>query len=118
MPRRCHHPGGHWINPTNESSVGRLERERPIRFRRSTGVAILALLITYWLGGILAPRQLEAQQPGVERPKPAVRPQHGIQPDECLLHQDGRCAEREEAKGWEPFQFVRSIPPIPASATR
>jgi hypothetical protein len=59
-------------NHPNESSVGRPERQ--IRSWRWTGVAVLAALITTWLGGIPAPRLLEAQQVRTDRPESRVRP--------------------------------------------
>src|SRR3954447_12754629 len=74
------HPGvspsrGPAMNHPNESSVGGPGRQ--IRSWRWTGVGVLAALITSWLGGISAPRLLEAQQVRADRPGPAVRPRMG-----------------------------------------
>jgi hypothetical protein len=99
------------MNHPNESSLDRLERQ--IRFWRRTGVVVLAALITSWLGGIPAPRLLEAQQVRTDRPESRVRLRMECSQMNVSYTKMADALNEREAKGWEPFQFVPVYPANP-----
>ncbi len=98
-------------HPTSESRVGRLERQ--IRFWRWAGVVILAALITSWLGGVPAPRLLEAQPVRTDRPEPRVRPLMEYSQMNVYYTRLADALNERESKGWEPFQLVPVYPANP-----
>lgn len=76
-------------------------------------MVVLVALITSWLGGIPAPRLLEAQQVRADRPESRVRPRMEYSQMNVYYTKMVDALNEREAKGWEPVEFVPIYPANP-----
>jgi hypothetical protein len=75
--------------------------------------AILALVVTAWIGDSPGPRSVEAQQPRSQRGEKSARTRIEYSQAVCLYTQMADLLNEREAKGWETFEIVPVHPANP-----